>query len=382
MLDETLQTKYRPHSWEAILGQDSQISILKGIIAHKSYTYTRSYVFYGHAGCGKTTTAKVFANAIFCDSDSSQPCGQCDSCLEFLSNSYPDFIEKDAGSYNKVEDIKQLLSIASIYPQRSNKYRVILLDEAHRISNAGWDAMLKFLEEGKTQTIFLFATTEVDKIRPAILSRAINIHIRPLSVKEIYKELINVLTKSSIAYDSNTLYKIACANAGKMRDALKSVDMYARAYGEIKNIELQSIHSQMALALKHCFFGDIQEAISIVETLTISGHTHLGDLLASVLSAIWLYPQETTIAVDDMLLNELKTLFNTSLKSLINQFFTYKPQTLEQIKLFFAIITNESKKSFSQHSGTRVNSKRQLFHKEVTESQHKVEVSVIDEDFE
>ena len=118
---DTLQTRYRPHSWEYLIGQEHIVSILKGIVRNKAYTFTRSYIFSGFAGSGKTSSAKILANAIICDNQQDgSPCLECQSCKEFLEGIYTDIIELDAGQFNKVDDIAKLIEIAKIYPIHSH----------------------------------------------------------------------------------------------------------------------------------------------------------------------------------------------------------------------------------------------------------------------
>lgn len=355
---DTLQTRYRPHSWEYLIGQEHIVSILKGIVRNKAYTFTRSYVMSGSAGTGKTSSLKILSCAILCDNpQDGDPCLECQSCKEFLEGQYLDYIELDAGQFNKVDDIAKLIEIAKIYPIHSHKQRIILLDEAHRLSNAAWDSMLKLLEDGNTRTIFMFATTEGDKIRPAIHSRSISLQTKPLSVNEIQKELIRVCQLENIDYDTQSIQALAYTYNGKMRDALKALDMFNRSQGNLIGIELKSNNERFCEILKLTYLHKQQEALDILDSMTT--RIGLGNTLCDTLTAIYCYPNNLTSGVPEPVLRSTKALLSKGLRRLIEAYMQYKPNTYEQIKLFLAIVADND----LQQSKTTLESsaKRQLF---------------------
>lgn len=355
---DTLQTRYRPRGWDGIIGQEHITNILKGIIKNQTYHYTRSYVFSGSAGSGKTSSSKIMANAIICDHEDTtqRPCHECQSCKEFLKDSYPDYIEVDAGKYNKVEDVNKLIEIAKIYPVHSQKYRIILVDEAHRLSNAAWDSMLKLLEDGKTRTIFMFATTEGDKIRRAIHSRSLSFQMKPLSVKEISKELIRVCEQEKIPYDIPSIESIAYANNGRMRDALKTLDMYYRSQRTATNISVKTDEEKFCEIIKHTIFNNTKEALELLDSMVT--HTqNIGTVLCNAITAIYCYPYNTTSGIPESILSSMKTLLKNDIKKIIDQYMKYKPITYEQTRLFILIMADETEhKQTQQHQ-----QKRQLF---------------------
>ena len=314
--------------WDISVGHENQRYYASGLSSHNS------------PGCGKTTSLRILANAIICDHESQEakPCLECKSCLDFLSNNYPDYIEVDAGQYNKVEDVNRLIEIAKIYPVHSNKFRIILIDEAHRLSNAAWDSLLKLLEEGRTKTIFMFATTEGDKIRRAIHSRSIAFQLKPLSVQEIQAELIRVCKLENIQYDIESIQSIAYANRGRMRDALKTMDTYYRAYREIKNIQLTTPEEHFCSIINHAFFNRIQEATEVLDQLVVDS-LNLGAILCNTITAIYCYPQQITSGIPENVLSSIKTLLKADIKRLIEIYMEYKPQTYEQVKLFLFLIS-------------------------------------------
>ena len=336
---DTLQTRYRPNTWQGIIGQEHIVNILTGIVKNKAYTYTRSYVLAGPAGSGKTTTLRVLANAIICDSQQDgAPCLECESCKQFAIGEYADYIELDGGQFNKVEDIAKLIEIAKQYPINSTKQRIILLDEAHRLSNASWDSMLKLVEEGNIRTIFMFATTEGNKIRPAIHSRSISLQVKPLSVTEIQKELIRVCNAEGLEYDKQSIQSIAYNFNGRMRDALKTLDMYQRSQGNIKNIELKGDGERFCEILKYAYLNKQTEALEALDTMM--SRTNLGEVLCNTISAIYCYPNNLVSGIPEAVLQSTKTLLNKQIRKIIEAYMQYKPQTYEQIKLFLLLLTD------------------------------------------
>lgn len=365
-IEDTLQTRYRPDNWSGIIGQEHITDVLKGIIKHQTYKYTRSYIFQASPGSGKTTTSRVLAKAINCDHTDTEkrPCNQCPSCTLFEKGQYPDYLEVDAGQYNKVEDVKKLLDIAKIYPVHSTKNRIILLDEAHRLSNAAWDSMLKLLEDGKTKTIFMFATTEGDKIRKAIHSRSLSFAMKPLSVKEIQKELIRICQIEKIEFDIPSIDSIAYANRGKMRDALKTLDMYYRSYGAVKGITLTTAEETFCKVLQLTAIRKHQEAIELLDTLAVNTQD-LSQHLCNAITGVYTHPLINTTGVPESVLQQTKNIVGKNIKKIIDLFMEYKPQTYEQIKLFIYILAD-----IGETSGTQqLTQKRTLFKSRKIENQ-------------
>lgn len=215
--------KYRPESFETLIGQDNiaqtlKNSILRGKLAH-------AYLFCGPRGVGKTTTARIFAKMINCSnpSDDMEPCGQCESCLSFAEGRSYCIHELDAASNNGVEDIKSLMDQVRIPPQ-VGKYSVYIIDEVHMLSQAAFNAFLKTLEEPPAHAIFILATTEKHKILPTILSRCQTYDFNRITVENIVKNLKMVASKENITIDDESLHVIAQKADGAMRDALTIFD--------------------------------------------------------------------------------------------------------------------------------------------------------------
>lgn len=215
--------KYRPDSFESLIGQDNiaqtlKNSIIRGKLAH-------AYLFCGPRGVGKTTTARIFAKAINCSNPSPdmEPCGECESCRSFQEGRSYCIHELDAASNNGVDDIKNLMDQVQIPPQ-VGKYSVYIIDEVHMLSTAAFNAFLKTLEEPPAHAIFILATTEKHKILPTILSRCQTYDFNRISVPDIVGNLRMIAGKEGVNIDDESLHVIAQNADGAMRDALTIFD--------------------------------------------------------------------------------------------------------------------------------------------------------------
>ena len=215
--------KYRPDSFEELIGQDTiaktlKNSILRGKLAH-------AYLFCGPRGVGKTSTARIFAKTINCahPNEQMEPCGACESCISFQEGRSYCIHELDAASNNGVEDIKALMDQVQIPPQ-VGRYSVYIIDEVHMLSQAAFNAFLKTLEEPPAHAIFILATTEKHKILPTILSRCQTYDFNRISISDIVRNLRSIATRENITIDDESLHVIAQKADGAMRDALTIFD--------------------------------------------------------------------------------------------------------------------------------------------------------------
>ncbi len=215
--------KYRPDSFETLLGQDNiartlSNSIKRGQLAH-------AYLFCGPRGVGKTTTARIFAKMINCahPGPDMEPCGECESCVSFQEGRSYCIHELDAASNNGVDDIKALIEQVQVPPQ-VGKYSVYIIDEVHMLSQSAFNAFLKTLEEPPAHAIFVLATTEKHKILPTILSRCQTYDFNRISIPDMVRNLRGIAAKEGIAIDDESLHVIAQKADGAMRDALTIFD--------------------------------------------------------------------------------------------------------------------------------------------------------------
>ena len=215
--------KYRPDSFESLIGQDNiartlKNSIIRGQLAH-------AYLFCGPRGVGKTSAARIFAKTINCAHPSAdmEPCGECESCVSFKEGRSYCIHELDAASNNGVEDIKALMEQVQIPPQ-VGKYSVYIIDEVHMLTQSAFNAFLKTLEEPPAHAIFILATTEKHKIIPTILSRCQTYDFNRISVPDIVRNLRDIAGKEGVNVDDESLHVIAHKADGAMRDALTIFD--------------------------------------------------------------------------------------------------------------------------------------------------------------
>jgi len=334
----SLFTKYRPNSWSDVRGQNHIISIMKGMLKRGTYKYVNGIILGGSAGGGKTTLSRLFAKAINCQSEN-KPCNKCENCLKFNANEYPDYIEEDGAEYNKKEDIAVLKDLANQYASVPDGYRIIYIDEAHALSNAAWDILLKQLEEGETRTIWIFATTEPTKIRTAIQSRCMPFLVKPLGNEEIKSELISICEKEGIEYDDHSISKLAINYRGRTRDAIKILDMYYKSQGNFVKVDLPSIEEDMAEVLKLALFNKLEDSYKLLENLiTVEAHEY-SRAMSNLLSATFLYPTVKPKGIDPEVVHTFKEMIGKELKNLIETYAKYKPTNFDDMKLFLLSVT-------------------------------------------
>lgn len=272
--------KYRPDSFETLIGQDTiartlSNSIKRGQLAH-------AYLFCGPRGVGKTTTARIFAKMINCANPGPdmEPCGQCESCVSFKEGRSYCIHELDAASNNSVEDIKTLMEQVQVPPQ-VGKYSVYIIDEVHMLSQSAFNAFLKTLEEPPAHAIFILATTEKHKILPTILSRCQTYDFNRISISDMVKNLRGIAEKEGVTIDDESLHVIASKADGAMRDALTIFDQTVAfcgtsvSYEDVKRNLGVLDHEYSFSIVDAALAGDYAKCFTILDEVLAKGFNAL-----------------------------------------------------------------------------------------------------------
>jgi DNA polymerase III subunit gamma/tau len=225
---QVLARKYRPQKFSEVIGQEHVTRTLQNAIAQERIAH--GYIFSGHRGIGKTTVARILAMALNCRSTSEttnkpvmEPCGVCDSCTEIRAGNSVDVIEIDAATNRGIDEIRELREAARYRPAR-DRFKIYILDEAHQITDAAFNALLKTLEEPPSHVIFMMATTQPEDIPQTIRSRCQHFSYRAMKFDAIMGQLREIVAKENIPADEDALALLAEAGDGSMRDALSILD--------------------------------------------------------------------------------------------------------------------------------------------------------------
>jgi DNA polymerase-3 subunit gamma/tau len=327
-----LARRYRSSTFDDLVGQDHIAQTLKKAI--ESDRLAHAYLFCGTRGTGKTSTARILAKCLNCQSSKkpvTEPCGKCDSCQSIARGEDIDVIEIDAASNTGVDNVRDVI-ISSAYnsPARS-RFKIFIIDEVHMLSKSAFNALLKTLEEPPSHVKFILATTEPEKVLPTILSRCQRYDFRNIGTREIADHLKSICKTEKIAADDDALLLIAKAGAGSMRDALSLLDRLL-SVGE-KKLTVEMIEQLLGLPKSQLIFdlaaaiggGDTKGALSQTDSI-ITGGLSVDSLVASLIDHLRNLLILRTCGPD----SKLVEVPGLSLKELTKQAEQFDPGALSQ----------------------------------------------------
>lgn len=269
MAYQALYRKYRPSNFDEVVGQTHIIQTLKNAIIQNRIAH--AYLFCGPRGTGKTSIAKIFAKTLNCTNSQDAPCGVCENCKMASNGSHPDIIEIDAASNNGVDEVRNLIDKVKYAPMQG-KYKIYIIDEVHMMTSGAFNALLKTIEEPPAHVIFIFATTEPNKVLPTIISRCQRFDFNKVSVNDIKYRLSVVCKNEGIEIDQDGLTLIAQLADGGMRDALSILDQCVayctshidvndirKIYGVITSEDIGQLFSSVYKKDVDSFIKDIQK---------------------------------------------------------------------------------------------------------------------------
>ncbi len=266
-----LARKWRSAQFKEIVGQDLVVRILQNSLFKNQFFPV--YLFSGQRGCGKTSTARVFASALNCQTlknfqknpQQNVPCLQCASCIAMKQGRHPDFIEIDAASYTGVDNIRNIIDTSSFLPILGER-KIYLIDEVHMLSKAAFNAFLKILEEPPKFVVFILATTEAFKLPDTVRSRCFQLFFNPVNVETVTQHLENMCKQESIAFERDGLEMIAKVTQGSLRDAINLLEQARFASSIVtKSVVLSVlgyIDDQIILSMIQCIAMKDQLALS------------------------------------------------------------------------------------------------------------------------
>jgi len=279
---QVLARKYRPQRFSEVIGQEHVTRTLKNAIEQQRIAH--GYIFSGHRGIGKTTIARILAMSLNCrgvdgraDKPTPEPCGVCASCVEVRAGSSVDVIEIDAATNRGIDEIRELRDAARYRPAR-DRYKIYILDEAHQITDAAFNALLKTLEEPPPHIIFMMATTQAEDIPQTIRSRCQHFSFHAVKFDEIVGQLREIAGKENIQADEEALAVLAEAGDGSMRDALSIMDQAiaccgAKLSGELVRGLVGNVGSEVLEELMGTVArSSSDEALRLLDRLMTEGH--------------------------------------------------------------------------------------------------------------
>jgi len=273
VLHKTLYRKWRPTTFDEVVGQEHITPILKSEVNNDKITH--AYLFSGPRGTGKTSCAKILAKAVNCLSPvNGNPCGVCEACKAIDSGLATDVVEMDAASNNGVEYIRDIRDEVAYSPAML-KYRVYIIDETHMLSSSAFNALLKTLEEPPSYVIFILATTELNKVPATVLSRCQKFEFKRMKASVIADRLRRISNEEDISADENALRLIARLSAGGMRDAISLLELCS---GDSRHVDVESVRKNVGMGNRESL---VAAANAISDRNIEASFEIIGDLFSS-----------------------------------------------------------------------------------------------------
>jgi DNA polymerase III subunit gamma/tau len=275
---QVLARKYRPQRFSEVIGQEHVTRTLRNGIEQSRTAH--GYIFSGHRGIGKTTVARILAMALNCrsaDHPVAEPCGICESCTEIRAGNSVDVIEIDAATNRGIDEIRELREAARYRPAR-DRFKIYILDEAHQITDAAFNALLKILEEPPGHVVFMLATTQPEDIPQTIRSRCQHFSFRAVRFEQILEQLKDLAGREKITADDDALALLAEAGDGSMRDALSIMDQaIASSEGRLTSASVRQLvgaapSGVLEEVMQAVAQGSSQEVLRQVDHLMTEGH--------------------------------------------------------------------------------------------------------------
>ncbi len=341
---EIIPIKWRPRTFDEVVGQDHVVSILKKALEKGRIVH--GYLFSGTRGVGKTSVARILAKALNCEKGPTpNPCLSCENCMEVERGISRDVIEMDAASHTGVDEIREIIERARFKPFKS-RFKVYIIDEVHMLSQSAFNALLKTLEEPPEHVVFILATTEPRKIPETILSRLQKYFFKRIPEKDIVNHLRRISQEEKIKVSEELLKVLAKEAEGSLRDAEALLEQ-VRAIGEAKDEEIMEMlgvmdHTAIASMVDHILDGGEEEVVTLFNKLYTKGFEPLRVLKRLVEEATDRYiktPDNTRLemAIKDLLEAE-KYLNLSTMQKPIMEFFLVKACRRKKLKSIEEII--------------------------------------------